>query len=84
MRDKDKKEINIFTRERIRFYRENAGYSREGFAELVGVSSRFTADLETGSADVSLTSLKEYAKFWVYLPTGCFGSKKTVWVWTSV
>ena len=58
LRDKDKKAINIFTGEKIRFYREGAGYSREAFAELVGVSTRFIADVETGFVGVSLTNLK--------------------------
>ena len=58
LRDKDKKAINILIGEKIRFYREGAGYSREAFAELVGVSTRFIADVETGFVGVSLTNLK--------------------------
>ena len=58
MRAKEKKPINIEVGENIRMYREKAGYSRERFSELMGVSPRFIADVETGFAGVSLTTLK--------------------------
>ena len=58
MRAKEKKEINITIGENIRKCRETAGYSRERFAELIGVSPRFVADVETGFVGVSLTNLK--------------------------
>ena len=58
MRSKEKKEINITVGENIRKYREQAGYTRERLAELLGVSPRFLADAETGFVGVSLTNLK--------------------------
>lgn len=59
MRAKEKKAINIEVGENIRLYREKAGYSRERLSELMGVSPRFIADVETGFAGVSLTTLKK-------------------------
>lgn len=59
MRSKGKKEINITVGENIRKYRELSGYSREKFAELIGVSPRFVADVETGFVGISLTNLKK-------------------------
>lgn len=59
MRAKQKKEINITVGENIRLYREQAGYSREKFSELVGITPRFLADAETGFVGVSLTNLKK-------------------------
>ena len=59
MRSKEKKPINIEVGENIRLYREKAGYSRERFSELMGVSPRFIADVETGFTGVSLTTLKK-------------------------
>lgn len=58
MRAKEKKEINVLIGENIREYRESAGYSRERFSELVGITPRFLADAETGFVGVSLTNLK--------------------------
>lgn len=59
MRAKEKKEINIEVGENIRLYRERAGYSRERFSELMGVSPRFIADVEAGFAGVSLTTFRK-------------------------
>ncbi len=59
MRNTDKKEINIIVGENIRKYRDIVGYSRERFAELIGVTPRFIADVETGFVGVSLTTLKK-------------------------
>lgn len=59
MRSKEKKQINIEVGDNVRLYREKAGYSRERFSELMGVSPRFIADVETGFAGVSLTTLKK-------------------------
>lgn len=58
MRSKEKKEINILVGENIRTYRIKAGYSRDKFAELVGITPRFVADIETGFVGISLTTLK--------------------------
>ena len=49
MRSKERKEINIIVGENIRKYRENAGYSREKFAELIDVSTNFISNVETAS-----------------------------------
>ena len=58
LRAKEKKEINVIVGENIRFYREQAGFSREKLAELVGVTPRFLADAELGFVGVSLTNIK--------------------------
>lgn len=58
MRSRVKKPINIIVGDNIRFYREKVGYSREKFAELLGITARFLADAETGYVGVSLTNLK--------------------------
>ena len=58
LRAKAKKEINVIVGENIRFYREQAGFSREKLAELVGVTPRFLADAELGFVGVSLTNIK--------------------------
>lgn len=63
MRTKEKKEINIIIGENIRAYSKKAGYSRENFSELVGITPRFLADAETGFVGVSLTTLKKFVKF---------------------
>ena len=39
---------NVEVGENIRLYREKAGYSRERFSKLMGVSLRFIADVEAG------------------------------------
>ena len=53
-----KKKTNIEIGENIRNYREKAGYSREKFAEIIGISPRFLADVETGFVGISITNLK--------------------------
>lgn len=59
MRAKEKKLINIEIGKNIRIYREKSGYSREKLAELVGITPRFLADVETGFVGISLTNLKK-------------------------
>lgn len=59
MRSKEKKQINIEIGENIKTYRERANYSREKFAELVGITPRFLADVETGFVGISITNLKK-------------------------
>lgn len=44
--------------ERIRRARENAGYSREKFAELLGVSVSYVSELERGRTGISIKNLK--------------------------
>lgn len=53
------KELNIAIGIRIRGRREQLAYSREKLAELVGVSTRFVADVERGTVGMSLTTLKK-------------------------
>lgn len=53
MDDRVKKQIGA----RIRLMRENAGYTREKFGELCGLSPRFIANVELGDATFSLDSL---------------------------
>ena len=55
---KSKKEINIEIGKNIRNYRERAGYSREKFSEIIGISPRFLADVETGFVGISVKNLK--------------------------
>ena len=78
MRAKEKKSINVEVGENIRLHREKAGYSRERFSELMGVSPRFIADVETGFAGISLTTLKKLCEvlgvsadrlLWKQMPT---------------
>lgn len=42
---------------RIRKSRKIMGYSREEFAEIIGISVRFTADIELGKKGMSLDTL---------------------------
>ena len=58
MKSSDKKEINVNIGENIRKYRTNAGYSREKFAELIGITARFLADVENGFTGISMTTLR--------------------------
>lgn len=53
-----KKDINITVGKNIRTYREQYGYTRERFAELLGVSAKFLYDCEVGSVGISLSTLK--------------------------
>jgi len=55
---KNKKELNIEIGKNIRNYREKAGYSREKFSEIIGISPRFLADVETGFVGISIKNLK--------------------------
>lgn len=59
MRARVQKEINVIVGENIRKYREQAGYSREKFAELIDVSPYFIAEAERGYVGVSLTNIKK-------------------------
>ena len=59
MRAKEKKEINILIGENIRFYREQAGYSREQLSEFIEITPRFLADAELGFVGISITNLKK-------------------------
>ena len=52
------KQINIDVGRRIRQQRENAGYSREKFAEQIGITPRFLADVERGRVGLSLSNLR--------------------------
>lgn len=58
MREKKKKAINVEIGKNIRLHREQAGYTREKFSELIGITPRFLADVETGFVGVSITNLK--------------------------
>ncbi len=58
LRIKSKKEINVEIGKNIRNYRERAGYSREKFSEIIGISPRFLADVETGVVGISIKNLK--------------------------
>lgn len=52
------KQINLDVGRCIRQQRENAGYSREKFAELIGITPRFLADVERGRVGLSLSNLR--------------------------
>ena len=56
-----KKEINIILGERIKKTRKQKGYTRETFAEMLSVRTRFLAALERGEAGVSISTLKNIA-----------------------
>lgn len=53
-----KKEINIILGERVKMLRNKQGYTREAFSEMISVSPRFLADLESGNVGVSISTLK--------------------------
>lgn len=53
----ERKEINAILGGRVRAARQQAGYTREKLAELISVSARFLADVESGSVGVSLSTL---------------------------
>ena len=53
-----RKELNIEIGSRIKQKREERGYTREQFAELIGKSPRFVANYELGDSGVSLETLK--------------------------
>ncbi len=54
-----KKDINIIVGKNIRIYREACGYTRENFSELIGVSSKFLYDCESGNVGISLSTFKK-------------------------
>ena len=56
-----KKEINVILGQRIKELRKSKGYTRESFAETVSISPRFLADVESGNAGVSISTLKTIA-----------------------
>lgn len=56
MKHKDRA-LNIKIGQRIRFYRENAGLSRETLAERIGITVRFLADVERGRVGLSISNL---------------------------
>lgn len=55
---RQKQEIDPDFGARLQRARELSGYTREQFAELVGCSSSFLADVERGNCNVSLPILK--------------------------
>lgn len=56
-----KKEINVILGQRIREKRKEHGLTREALAELLSVSTRFLANVESGEAGVSISTLKNIA-----------------------
>ena len=54
-----RKPINLIIGMNARKYREQAGYTREKFAELIDVTPRFMYDYETGATGLSMTTLKK-------------------------
>lgn len=53
-----RKKLNTELGTRIKQKREDRGYTREQFAELIGKSPRFVANYELGDSGVSLETLK--------------------------
>ena len=51
-------DIKVTVGERTRLRRNAIGLTRERLAELIGVSPRFLADVESGKVGVSLATLK--------------------------
>ncbi len=56
------KQINVDVGKRVRLFREANGYTREKFAEITGVSSRFIFQAESGQTGLSLTTLKKFCE----------------------
>ena len=54
---KEKKEINIQIGERIKHSRENANYTQEKFADMIGVTVQYVSDLERGVVGTSIPTL---------------------------
>lgn len=52
------KDVNIILGERIRLGRKTNNLTREKLAELIDVSPRFLAEVESGKVGVSLQTLK--------------------------
>ena len=55
------KEINKILGERVKECRKAKGYTRETFSEIISVSTRFLADVESGNVGVSISTLKSIA-----------------------
>ncbi len=55
------KEINLILGERVKESRKSKGYTRECFSEMISVSTRFLADVESGKVGVSISTLKSIA-----------------------
>ena len=53
-----KKQINIDLGMRLKQKRREAGYTREKFSELTGMSPRFLSAVENGDCGLSMTNLK--------------------------
>ena len=51
-------DVKVTVGERARLRRNALGLTRERLAELIGVSPRFLADVESGKVGVSLATLK--------------------------
>lgn len=51
-------DVRIIVGERCRMRRAALGFTREKSAELIGVSPRFLADVESGKVGISLATLK--------------------------
>jgi len=56
-KDTDKRELNIGIGRRLKEKRREAGYTREKFSELTGISVRFLADVESGKSAMSVSNL---------------------------
>lgn len=56
------KEIYVQARKRIQELRKKYGYTREKFAELVNISSKFLYEIEVGSKGFSAQTLSMIAK----------------------
>ena len=54
-----KKELNLEVGKNIRLERERAHLTREELAELIEVTPRFIADVESGRVGVSISTLKK-------------------------
>ena len=54
---KDRKEINLIVGANIKREREKAGYTQEGFSEMIGIGPKSLSAIERGIVGVSLTTL---------------------------
>ena len=49
--------LSVYIGERIREMRKSAGFNREDFSELVGITDRFLADIENYQHDMTVSKL---------------------------
>lgn len=56
---KEKKSINVEIGLNVKHARENAGFTQERFAEMIGLGEKHVSAIECGAVGLSLTSLRK-------------------------